>query len=174
MSSPVIQKKKSGGAVGSKSQNPPPFNLNSFCITKNMTKKNSSSPEGFLFATAEKDAGNTCCKKFHDYIEFFIGDLDNVKKFALKWILCEDYLDVFVNGSLVLRADSDLNFYKKVTRYFTCERSSTNKHPAIDIDLKPYLKKGHNSIQLTNLVGGKGRYEIIVQAEPFSSIDLDK
>ena len=174
MSSPAIQKKKSGAAVDSEAKSSPPFSLSSFRITKKMTKEHSSDPEGFLFATENTSAKQICCGKFYGHISFFVDDLGKIKKFALKKIHFDDYLDIFVNGFLVLRAGSDLMFHKKLTERFTCERNRINVHDGIDLDLKPYLKEGFNIIQLSNLIGGGGFSEIIVQADPLSSIDPDK
>lgn len=100
------------------------------------------------------------CKFYENTIQFYISDLSTVPEFVLEQVIYDDWLFVWVNGEVGFQAVGgtyyagfDLGW--KFPGTYSCEHKSIRSYN-INVDAKPKLKVGWNTISIRNLVGGGG------------------
>ena len=138
---------------------PNPFIDSDFQLSGDTLPRGSSGHD-FWFG-AKNDFRGGSCKFYYTYIRFYVSDLNTVPEFIATELEYDDWLDVWMNGHLMFRGigsmqDTSLN------GTYDCEWGSNFK--ATNVDLKPRLKVGWNTIQLTTLVHGGGSAYIKIRA----------
>lgn len=95
------------------------------------------------------------CDYFRTYLEIDIPKPDLINRFTILDLKYDDWLDVSVNDQLVFRGIGDAQG-THLSGEFTCEQMETWE--AKNVNLKPYLKPGKNTIEFVNLVAGGGLF----------------
>jgi len=110
----------------------------------------------FVFGSKDNHRNTNDCKSYETTIRVYIDDLTTITSFAGTEIEYDDWLDVSINDELLFRGIGSLQGLDLDGDY-KCEWGKNYK--AADIDFRPKLKVGWNTIKVKNLVyGGGGVY----------------
>ena len=145
------------------------FDIESFKTfsTKNIELEKKVSEEGLFEFTGVESGG---CGLYPDSFVFFdISDKNEVSVFQLEDVLVGDMMDFFVNGVLVFRTfKSDIYFHNSLEQQFYLGHGGIVMTP-VNLDLKPYLKNGTNTMQVNQFIGDSSYYHLAlkIRAEPF-------
>lgn len=132
-----------------------PFTNSDFQLSGDSLPRGSNG-YNFWFGIKNNDFRRGSCKFYYNYIKFYVSDLNTIPEFIISELEYDDWLDVSVNGSLIFRGIGNMQGTHLGGNY-KCEWGANFR--AYNINIKPKLKIGWNTIQLTNQVhGGGGLY----------------
>jgi len=91
--------------------------------------------------------GGGSCSKFFAYSNIYVKDTSKIDSFQLLSLRWDDVVQIKLNGNIVY-ANGNISASR-------CERS-TDFNYSLNINLKPYLINGNNSLELALGIGGMG------------------
>lgn len=144
---------------------PDPFVAADFQITGDPIPDFTSNGDNFSFGNTGDYRGGDC-KFYNTYIKFYVADVNAIPEFVATEVVYDDWLDIFVNGSLAFRGIGDLQSLTLSGNY-KCEWGSN--FTATNIDLKPKLNVGWNTILLRNQVHNGGGVYVNLKAKRLKS-----
>lgn len=100
-------------------------------------------------------------------LTFELRDVGLISKFVLTRVAYDDWLLIKINGTIVYvgpyggdRLGMWVQHYKRVVRYcescFSHPELSTSWNISLNLDIKPHLKNGSNTLFMRTIVAGKG------------------
>ncbi|EJX7572379.1 conjugal transfer protein TraN [Vibrio cholerae] len=100
------------------------------------------------------------CKWYENTIKFYVSDVNTIPEFVLEQVAYDDWLFIRVNGHLGFQAVGGTQYTGfdlggKFPGNYSCEQHGVRTFN-INLNAKPKLKVGWNTISIRNLVGGGG------------------
>lgn len=100
------------------------------------------------------------CTWFENRIRFYVDDVKNITAFKLLGVAYDDWMFVWVNGHVGFQGIggstySGFDLGWKFPGTYTCEKKGIRAFN-FDVDARPKLRKGWNTIYIRHLVGGGG------------------
>ena len=111
------------------------------------------------------------CKTYNSYIKFYINDLNRVPEFVATEILYDDSIDISVNGNLIFRGIGNKQDINLNPGDYGCEMDGI--FSATNINLKPSLQIGWNTIHIANVVYGAGNVYLNIRAKRLHGCNQD-
>lgn len=119
-----------------------------------------SSGHTFWYGNANSNNRSGNCTWYENTIRFYVSDVNTIPEFVLEQVKYDDWMFVWVNGHAGFQgvggstyAGFDLGW--KFPDNYTCEQRGIRTFN-INVDAKPKLRRGWNSILIRHLVGGGG------------------
>lgn len=136
-----------------------PFTDGDFTKTGDAGMSWGSSGDTFWYGnTTNNRSGN--CAWFENTIQFYVSDVNTIPEFVLEQVKYDDWMYVYVNGQLGFQGVggsqySGFDLGSKFSGSYSCEQGAIRTFD-INVDAKPKLRVGWNTIVIRNLVGVGG------------------
>lgn len=109
----------------------------------------------FWYGSKGNNRGGSC-SFYENTITFYIADLNTVPEFVLQQVVYDDWLFVWVNNEVAFQGVGGTTYAGfghgwKFTGNYSCEHKAIRTYN-INVDAKPKLKVGWNTISIRNLV----------------------
>lgn len=133
---------------------PWPYSIGNFEITGGDDSPYSQSGDTFSFGSNSNNHGGDCTR-YYRTIRFYVPDRNLITQFSFDQINYDDWLDIVINGSLSYRGVGP-HQGTHVSGTFNCEMG--RNYTGTSFDALSRIRTGWNTIQVTNLIGGRGHY----------------
>lgn len=139
---------------------PDPFQDSDFTTSGDAGMSWGSNGHIFWYGNGSSNNRSGSCVWYENTIKFYVSDVNTVPEFVLEQVKYDDWMFVWVNGHAGFQgvggsqyAGFDLGW--KFPGNYNCEQSGIRTFN-INVDAKPKLKNGWNTIFIRHLVGGGG------------------
>ena len=119
---------------------------------------------------------SAACNLFTYSTSFEVTNKALIDEFKLSYVRYDDYIEIMVNehsvfsgpekGKGLHKINNDIVKFDNVNSVYKCERA-TDWHDRPNIDLRPYLEEGYNTITLKVIIKGAGHGYIEVLAKQY-------